>query len=63
MICQQTRFCILANKPMLIIDYQLTDNTTCDICMRKEETLKDKVVEEMLAYNRKFQVEMFLIYS
>jgi len=31
--------------------------------MRKEETLKDKVVEEMLAYNRKFQVEMLLIYS
>ena len=32
----------------------------CDTCMLQEETWKDKVVDEMVVYNSKFQIEEIL---
>ena len=38
--------------------YRDADNGPCEVCMLQEETWKDRVVDEMVVYNSKFQVEM-----
>ena len=38
--------------------YRDADNGPCEVCMLQEETWKDRMVDEMLVFNSKFQVEM-----
>ena len=40
--------------------YRDADDGPCEVCMLQEETWEDRVVDEMLVYNSKFQVETSL---
>ena len=37
--------------------YRDANNGPCEICMLKEETWEDRVVDETVIYNSKFQIE------
>ena len=38
--------------------YRDADNGPCEICMLQEETWKDRVLDEMVVYNSKFQMDV-----
>lgn len=38
--------------------YRDADNGPCEVCMLQEETWKDRVVDELVVYKSKFQVEI-----
>ena len=37
--------------------YRDTDNGPCEVCMLQEKTCKYRMVDEILVFNSKFQVE------
>ena len=37
--------------------YRDADNGPCEVCMLQEETWKDRMVDETVIYNSKFQIE------
>ncbi|UCF85479.1 MAG: hypothetical protein JSV50_07550 [Desulfobacteraceae bacterium] len=38
--------------------YRDADNGPCELCMHFEKNWKDRVVDEAMVYNSKFQIEM-----
>ena len=45
-------------KTILAADiYWDAEDGPCDICMLQEETWRDRVIDEKLAYNSRFQIE------